>query len=360
MSDILKNLDNLFHLSTQPVAAAEGDLLVYSNPAWKKLFSVSQSPQNISALLPNWPYAPDSVISATLSDREYCITITQFEHLLVLMLTESVGTKNVDLTPFSALNSMISTSTTPRRAADRLSVLCGIGEQQSLYISILYHNYYKLLRTTEHLSTLSALKSERYTLDLAELELGAFLSDLASSVRHLTQDSGVILEYDAPNELITVSADAHLMELLFLGLLSNALGHTDAGGRIAVHLSQKRNMAIVSVTDNGSGMAPDILASAFQLRGFADSLELPSPDSGLGLPLASAIAARHGGTVILESREGRGTTVRVSIQLLKREKLLLRTPAPVYGTQVPIHALTELSTVLSRSQYTPDKLFCDQ
>lgn len=360
MSDtIINNLDNLFRLSALPVVAVEGDKLVYCNPASEKAFTGTLAGQSAGQLFSRWPYTRGSVVSTNVLGRDCIITVSGLEKMLVLTLGEALSAERVASIPNGALASMASTITTLRMAADKLASLCGTGDKQELYISILYHNYYKLLRTTEHLTTLSGLKTGEYPFNPKSLELGTFLSDLVSSVRYLTQDSGVILEYEPPNELITVNADAGLLEQLVLGLIANSLDHTPSGGRITLQLTQSRGNAVLSVDDTGCGIPPEVLASVFQISVPRGPLELPSCKSGLGLPLASVIAAKHVGTVILESREGEGTSVRVSLRSSPKAYPTLRMPAPVYGSQIPVRALTELSEVLPRSQYTPDKIFGD-
>ncbi|MGI6029792.1 MAG: sensor histidine kinase [Candidatus Heteroscillospira sp.] len=357
MNDTLKNLDSLFRMSAVPTAAIDGDVFVYCNPAAEKAFSGELTGSKPSELFPSWPYSRNCVAATNVLGVECIVTVTGFEELLVLTLAPTASADQAPSIPISALNSMASTITTLRMAADKLSVLCPKSEKQELYTSILYHNYYKLLRTTEHLTTLSSLRSNEYPFSPEPLELGTFLSDIASSVRSLTADSGVTLEYEPPADLITANGDASLLERLVLGLIANSLKHTPAGGRITLRVSKHRDSAMLSVDDTGAGIPPEILSSAFNISEAQTPAELSSCESGLGLPLVLAIASKHGGTLLLESREGIGTSARVLLRSVDESITTLRMPRAVYGSQIPVRALTELSTVLPRSQYAPNVVF---
>ena len=100
-------------------------------------------------------------------------------------------------------------------------------------------------------------------------------------------------------------------------------------------------------------MAPDVLARAFQINSETDMLSAES--GGLGLPLASAIAAKHKGTVMIESRPGEGTSVRVLLRACDAP-LTFHSPTGGYGSRIPARALTELSVVLPKEQYSREKM----
>lgn len=355
MSDTIKNLDSLFRLSALPVTAVDGDTVSYCNPAAVSFFSSDFTGQKAHDIFPRWPYTDNSVISTTAAGINCIITVTLFQGMRVLSIAPAIDAGQTASIPAGALAGMANTITTLRLAADKIVAFCEHGEKQDTYVSILYHNYYKLLRITEQLTTISSLKSGDYLFDPKVIELGAFLSDLVSSVRYLTADSGITLEYEPPDSLITVSADPKLLEHLVLGLLTNSLQHTPAGGTIKLCLSRSGDHAALSVDDNGCGIAPDVLAGVFSLQSLNGAEDIPSSEGGLGLPLASAIAAKHKGTVIIESREGKGTHVRV---LLRSCDIPLRfcSPTVPYGNSIPHRALTELSVVLPRTQYTREKL----
>jgi signal transduction histidine kinase len=111
-----------------------------------------------------------------------------------------------------------------------------------------------------------------------------------------------------------VVGDARRLRESIEHLLGNAIGYTDEGGRISLNAEGDETRAIIRVKDNGPGIAKEDLPRVFNrfdrviepgVRGEAAL--------GLGLPLTREFIEAHGGTVELESRKGRGTTVTLTI-----------------------------------------------
>jgi signal transduction histidine kinase len=110
---------------------------------------------------------------------------------------------------------------------------------------------------------------------------------------------------DPPIEL---DGDADALQQLFLNLLINAAHALPAGGSALVTAEQRANTIHVTIADDGAGMSEPQIAN----------LDKPYRSSkrngnGLGLKIARRIVASHGGTMMLESTLGVGTTVRVSL-----------------------------------------------
>jgi signal transduction histidine kinase len=126
-----------------------------------------------------------------------------------------------------------------------------------------------------------------------------------------------------------LSGDVKWIKRVFQNLVSNALKYTGEGGRIHLTLTLERDFAVVSVQDNGMGIpadslpklgkrfyrAPNVLAQ--KLRG-----------TGLGLALVYSVVSVHQGQVEVESTEGVGTRIRVSLPLEGRIESLPLSASP--------------------------------
>ena len=120
----------------------------------------------------------------------------------------------------------------------------------------------------------------------------------------------VVTEIDS--ETGVVIGDARRLREALEHVLSNALAYTDTGGRIEVRGGGDDQQAVISVSDNGPGIAPEDQQRVFErftrIGGARGEAAL-----GLGLPLARQFVEAHGGKVELDSEVGRGTTVRLFI-----------------------------------------------
>lgn len=97
-------------------------------------------------------------------------------------------------------------------------------------------------------------------------------------------------------------------------VLNNAIAYTDKKGRIRLEASGDDNQAIVSITDNGIGISKQDLPRVFERFDRINEAGVRGEAAlGLGLPLTRQFLEAHGGSVELESRKGKGTTVTLTI-----------------------------------------------
>lgn len=143
-----------------------------------------------------------------------------------------------------------------------------------------------------------------------DVDLALLLPDVAAALEARAQRGGVALVLAGPPSL-RVRADPRRVREAVVNLLGNALEATPAGGRVTLTWGDAPGGGVrLEVHDTGRGMAPDELARAgtafFTTR--ADG-------TGLGLVLARAVAAQHGGTLQLDSRPGEGTRAQLELPL---------------------------------------------
>ena len=138
--------------------------------------------------------------------------------------------------------------------------------------------------------------------------------DLTELVVETTSDAQVTApEYHwtltLPEEPVIVSAVEPELRQVLINLLSNAHKHTPAGTRVEIGLQASAGRAMVTVTDNGQGIAPEFMDSLFSRFSKADSARTGSRggngSSGLGLAIVQALVTANGGTIDVESEPGR-------------------------------------------------------
>ena len=130
--------------------------------------------------------------------------------------------------------------------------------------------------------------------------LTAILKNSTDMLRLLFRKKENELEVSV-EEGMEVFADADLISQVLVNLLQNANAHTQ-GGRIEVRAFLKDGKYQVEITDNGSGIAPELLPHVFE-RGVSDG------GTGFGLFLSKSVVESHHGKIWIESRQGEGTKV---------------------------------------------------
>jgi signal transduction histidine kinase len=117
---------------------------------------------------------------------------------------------------------------------------------------------------------------------------------------------------------VVVQGDPDRLRQLVLILLDNAVRYSDPGGEVVVTLAAVAGSVQLTVADSGMGIAPDELECVFERFYRGDgAAERHFRASGLGLPLARAIARAPGGEVTLESTLGQGTTARLVLPVIR-------------------------------------------
>jgi PAS domain S-box-containing protein len=177
--------------------------------------------------------------------------------------------------------------------------------------------------------------ARRQPLDARPIELDALVGGMAELVRR-TVGPQVEVELDLADGSWPVLCDANQMESALLNLAINARDAMPGGGRLTMATRDVRlapadlaghgdvrpgDFVEVAVTDTGEGMPAEVLARAFEPFFTTKPMGL---GTGLGLSQVYGFVRQSGGLVRLESRTGRGTTVRL---LLPRHAI----PLPVAG-----------------------------
>jgi len=121
-------------------------------------------------------------------------------------------------------------------------------------------------------------------------------------------------------ERIPVDMDKDRIEQVILNVISNAIKYTGEGGRIDIDALKMEKKAVVTVTDNGIGIPETEQSRVFERFFRVDKARSRAlGGTGLGLAISKQIVEGHQGTIELQSKEGKGTKVIITLPLsLKR------------------------------------------
>jgi signal transduction histidine kinase len=190
-------------------------------------------------------------------------------------------------------------------------------------------------RQVQHMSRLLDDLLDVSRISRNRLELRKEWSDLATLVESAIETSRPVIESNQhafrvqlPTPAIYVDADPVRMGQVFSNLLNNAAKYTPAGGQIELSAARDGNDAVVSIKDNGIGIAPDHIDHVFEIF-WQDSSAAAHAQGGLGigLSLAKGLVELHGGQIIvLSAGVGCGAEVRVRLPAVREEVLAVAAP----------------------------------
>jgi signal transduction histidine kinase len=156
------------------------------------------------------------------------------------------------------------------------------------------------------------LESSNIEAGLLQLEpqpilLHRLVQSLVSDLEHRTSKHHFVIDF--PPDFPIVEADPHRVEQVLRNLLDNSVKYCPEGGIVVIRSEAQEDQVVISVADQGVGIAPEHLNRLFEKYfRVRSAMNHHVVGSGLGLPIARAIVEAHGGRIWAESRLGEGST----------------------------------------------------
>jgi signal transduction histidine kinase len=160
----------------------------------------------------------------------------------------------------------------------------------------------------------SRLEDERLELKTEKFDLRDAISDVVDMIQPITD--GHLLQATVPNQEIPVVADRAKIETILSNLVDNAVKYSPGGGEVRLELATRDGFAMLTVSDQGIGIAKEDMSILFTRFGrIANDSTIPIPGTGLGLYLSRELARLQAGEVTAESEPGQGSKFTLSLPL---------------------------------------------
>ncbi len=182
-------------------------------------------------------------------------------------------------------------------------------------LATLYSQTHQLNHLVTDLHDLSRANVKQLPLTKTEMSLNALIDQARELFTPLAEEAQVTLHATIPEEIISIRADRNRLIQLLQNLLGNAVRH--ANERVDLRVWQSGTMAIVEISDDGDGIAPEHLPHIFdRFYRVEKSRSRQFGGTGLGLAISQAIVEAHGGIITAQS-EGvsHGTTMRFELPI---------------------------------------------
>jgi len=167
--------------------------------------------------------------------------------------------------------------------------------------------------------------------DLSEIVINAVSDARAAGPDHAWQMS-------LPHFPVVAYGDHHRLQQVMINLLANARTHTPPGTQVHTEVSVTGPEAVITVTDNGPGIPPEVSGRIFERFARGDASRMRAPDAatggstGLGLAIVAAVVDAHHGTVTVTSRPGR---TQFTVRLPLAQFASAPSPGPVPQIRAP-------------------------
>lgn len=205
-----------------------------------------------------------------------------------------------------------------------------LNEQQTRYV-------HKILSGVKELAFLvdNIQDAGRYDPDTGFYEMERNILDLGPLVKKVVETRLIPatkrdfqIEHSIDPDLPIINADATMLERAITNLVDNAIKYTHQDGRVLVRVQRDAASILISVQDNGVGVAPEHFEKLFQRNYRVQRQDKKVKGSGLGLFIVRSVARHHNGDAWVESVEGQGSTFHIRIPLSGANL-----PSPLHTTE---------------------------
>ena len=171
-------------------------------------------------------------------------------------------------------------------------------------------------RLVGDLFILSKMQNPDFEIETEPVSLIQIFGDVTRSARVIASEKDIHLKEDFPeNDPCMMLGDYVRLRQMFMVIIDNAVKFSETGGIVELHIEKKPEPHILNVyiRDYGVGISKDELPYIFE-KFYKSKLRQNASGTGLGLMIAKQIAVRHGGTLTVESEDGKGTTFSFSFE----------------------------------------------
>ena len=183
------------------------------------------------------------------------------------------------------------------------------------YLADIYNSGHYLLALINDVLDLSKIEAGRREMNFEVIAAADLINSCMRLVKERALEAGVALQVTLPSEPLRLHVDIRAAKQILLNLLTNAIKFTPRGGGVVVSVeADGKGKITLAVTDTGIGIAPQDLQRVMEPFAQVDNaLNRKHSGTGLGLPLSRMLVELHRGKLVLSSRLGQGTTVKVDL-----------------------------------------------
>ncbi|MFQ5827222.1 MAG: ATP-binding protein, partial [Dehalococcoidia bacterium] len=182
------------------------------------------------------------------------------------------------------------------------------------FIQIIDQEADRLAQMIADLLDMSRIEAGMLRLEKSWHQFSGIVESMAGRLSKLTENH--ILQIEVPPGLPPLFVDEGRIQQVISNLVSNAAKYSPEGTRITIAAQPRPGDLLLSIADEGQGIAPEHLESVFDRFYQVESgLTRLKPGSGLGLAICRGLVEMHGGRIWAESSQGQGTTFFFSLPL---------------------------------------------
>lgn len=168
----------------------------------------------------------------------------------------------------------------------------------------------RLSGIVEELLDFSRMQGGHMTMRFGRMDVLAELEEAVVLFRERAKREDIDLVYIEGENLSPITGDKDRLKQVFINIIDNAIKYSNAGGRVRIEAVQMGGNVQIVISDSGVGIPKSDLPN---IKNIFYKANRTRPGSGIGLALADEIIRRHKGRLEIDSEEGVGTTVTITL-----------------------------------------------
>lgn len=185
------------------------------------------------------------------------------------------------------------------------------------YYGVISINTKRLIRLLQQILEFRKAESGNLKLRVTEGDLTAFVANSVDAFRPLIRQKKLQIAMVGEEIPVIGYFDPDKVDKILYNLLSNAAKYNRKGGYIQVKVHREAAVAVISVEDNGAGIAPEAMKMLYKRFYEGDYRRFNTTGTGIGLSLTKDLVDLHRGDIKVESKVGKGTKFTIFLPLLK-------------------------------------------
>lgn len=184
-----------------------------------------------------------------------------------------------------------------------------LNSQQEEMLKQSYMSSQRMVNLIADLLNLSRLNTGKFVIDPSPTDLRMIVDQEVGQLRETAKAKGLTLNWVAPKMFTVLPLDDGKIHQVVMNFIDNAIYYTPPGGSIDVTLVETPTAVEFRVKDNGIGVPRSVQHHLFTKFYRAENARQARPDgTGLGIFMAKKVIAAQGGSILFESKEGKGST----------------------------------------------------
>ncbi len=199
-----------------------------------------------------------------------------------------------------------------------------IDPDDKIYLDNLYSGSERLFRTITQMLEFAQIESGNYLLNIEPVELISLVKKCLAEISEEAKKKNIDIKMYFSESSVLVSSDAQCLENTIKNLLENAVKFTNLGFiEVEIDVLKDKEFAICKIRDSGIGISSEYMDHLFQPFSQEDlNIGRTYEGNGLGLALAKRYIEKMGGSILVDSQKGVGSTFSFTIPLLSQNQTI--------------------------------------